>query len=184
METKAKAKVKGKSENSILPRLPRARTHRSETAHTSGPTAQMKKKTRIHHGKVKLRGRSQKNLRVWRHLMMREWRWPKRNRTTRWGKRKEQRPTFHCLVEDDEEEQASGGLNHLVQRNSGGAHWTLKNVTFCGRLGSSGERNAEGQVSRHLHRGIRKIQEWEEVQRTRWRTYQQLWKAGHVRQNS
>ena len=39
------------------------------------------------------------------------------------------RPAFHCFAEDDEEEQASGGLNHLVSRNAGGAQWTLKKDT-------------------------------------------------------
>ena len=48
----------------------------------------------------------------------------KRNRVTRRRKRKDQRPTFHDFAEDDEEEQASGGLNHLAQRNTRGAHWT------------------------------------------------------------
>ena len=36
---------------------------------------------------------------------------------------------LHYLAEDDEEEQASGGLNHVVQRNAGGAQWTWKKVT-------------------------------------------------------
>ena len=40
-----------------------------------------------------------------------EWCSPKRNRITRWRKREDQRPTFHYLAEDDEE-QVSGGLNH------------------------------------------------------------------------
>ena len=39
------------------------------------------------------------------------------------------RPTFHNLAHDHKEEQASGGLNHLVQRNPGGAQWTWKKVT-------------------------------------------------------
>ena len=40
-----------------------------------------------------------------------------------------QRPTFHDLTEDDEEEPASGGLNHLVQRSAGETQWTRKKVT-------------------------------------------------------
>ena len=39
------------------------------------------------------------------------------------------RPAFHDLAEDDEDVQASGGLNHLVPRNAGGAQWTWKRVT-------------------------------------------------------
>ena len=39
------------------------------------------------------------------------------------------RPAFHRLAEDDEEEQARGGLNHLVSRNAAGAQWTWKKVT-------------------------------------------------------
>ena len=35
----------------------------------------------------------------------------------------------HHLAEDDGGEQASGGLNHLVSRNAGGAQWTWKTVT-------------------------------------------------------
>ena len=31
-------------------------------------------------------------------------------------------------VADDEDEQASGGLNHLVPRNDGGGQWTRKKV--------------------------------------------------------
>ena len=37
--------------------------------------------------------------------------------------RPDQRPTFHYLAEDHEEDQASGRLNQLVQR-SAGAQWT------------------------------------------------------------
>ena len=39
------------------------------------------------------------------------------------------RPAFHYPAEDDEDEQASGGLNHLVSRNAGGAQRTWKKVT-------------------------------------------------------
>ena len=39
------------------------------------------------------------------------------------------RPAFHFLAEDDEDEQVSGGLNHLVPRNAGGTQWTWKKVT-------------------------------------------------------
>ena len=42
------------------------------------------------------------------------------------------RPASHCLAEDDEGEQASGGLNHLVTRNAGGERWTWKRVDSGG----------------------------------------------------
>ena len=58
-----------------------------------------------------------------------EWCWPKKGRVTRWRRRIDSRPAFHYLAEDDEGEQASGGLNHLVPRNAGGAQWTWKKVT-------------------------------------------------------
>ena len=56
-----------------------------------------------------------------------EWCWPRGNRITRWRRRVDPRPAFHYFAED-EDEQASGGLNHLVSRNAGGAQWTWKKV--------------------------------------------------------
>ena len=50
-----------------------------------------------------------------------EWYWPRRNRITRWRKRVDPRPAVHYLAEDDKDEQASGGLKHLVSRKAGGA---------------------------------------------------------------
>ena len=50
-----------------------------------------------------------------------EWCWPAKSRVTRWRRRIDSRPAFHSLAEDDEGEQASGGLDHLVSRNAGGA---------------------------------------------------------------
>ena len=47
-----------------------------------------------------------------------EWCWPKKSRFTGWERRIDSRPAFHNLAEDDEGEQASGGLNHLVSRNA------------------------------------------------------------------
>ena len=38
-------------------------------------------------------------------------------------------PTFQYLDKDDQEKQSPGGLNHLVQRNAGGAQWTWKRAT-------------------------------------------------------
>ena len=50
-----------------------------------------------------------------------EWCWPRKNRITTSGKRVDPRPAFHYLAEGDEDEHVSGGLNHLVPRNAGGA---------------------------------------------------------------
>ena len=58
-----------------------------------------------------------------------EWCWPKKSRVTRWRRRIDSRPAFHYLAEDDEGQQASEGLNHLVSPNAGGAQWTWKKVT-------------------------------------------------------
>ena len=87
------------------------------------------------------------SLQIWRHLSADicvadvnefggtlddegEWCWPRRNRITRWRRWVDPRPAFHHLAEDDEDEQASGGLDHLVSRNTGGAQWTWKKVTL------------------------------------------------------
>ena len=61
-----------------------------------------------------------------------EWCWPKESRVTRWRRRLDPQPEFHHLAEDDEGEQASGGLNHLAPRNAGGAQWTWNKVTVVG----------------------------------------------------
>ena len=66
-----------------------------------------------------------------------EWCWPRRNRITRWRRRVRPRPAFHHLAEDDEDLQASGGLNHLVSRNAFGAQWTWKKVTVAGDSGTA-----------------------------------------------
>ena len=76
------------------------------------------------------------------------------------------KPTFHYLAEDDEEEQVSGGLNHLVQRNAGRAQWTWKRGTVV----VDSEAAEKEHVSRKIHRGNAEIEE--------------LWTASHVRHNS
>ena len=53
----------------------------------------------------------------------------KKNSITRWSRRFDPRPAFHNFAGDDEDEQAPGGLNHLVSRNAGGAQWSWKKVT-------------------------------------------------------
>ena len=39
------------------------------------------------------------------------------------------RPAFHYLAEDDEDEQVSGGLNHLASRNAAGSVDVEEKVT-------------------------------------------------------
>ena len=70
-----------------------------------------------------------KNSRAWRRITKKEGRCcPKTGRVTRWERRIDPRPAFHYLAEDDEDEQASRGLNHLVPRNAAGTPWTWKKV--------------------------------------------------------
>ena len=76
----------------------------------------MKKMTKVHYGKVNLRVTQ---LEEFASLDARL------------------RPTFHFFAEDDEEEQASGGLNHLVPRNAGGAQRTWKKVTVVVDVGAA-----------------------------------------------
>ena len=81
----------------------------------------MKKMIKHHRGRASLKERTLKNSRAWRRLTK---------------KPVDTRPAFHYLAEDDEGEQASGGLNHLVSRNVGGAQWTWEEGHRGGRLGS------------------------------------------------
>ena len=99
----------------------------------------------VHHGRVNLRG------------------WPARNRITRWRKPVDHRPTFNCPAEDDEE-QASGGLNGPTTRKRssvdvGESHRRAENV------------NAEEHGSRNIQRKRKDLREG--VQGTRRREYLQ-----------
>ena len=122
----------------------------------------------------------------WRHLMM--WEngiWPRRNRISRWRRRVDPRPAFHYLDEDDEGEQASGGLNHLVSRNAGGALWTWKRVTVVVDSGAADNVMAKEHVSRTTpQKATEGSILGEGVQRSRRRAHEELWTAGHVRQIS
>ena len=85
----------------------------------------MKKMTKARRGESELEGEKAEELASLEALDDEgEWCWPRRNRITRWGKRMDPRPAFHHLAEDDEDEQASGGLNNWVQRNAGGTQKT------------------------------------------------------------
>ena len=58
-----------------------------------------------------------------------EWCWPKKGRVTRWGRKIDSRPAVHYLAEEDEDEQVSRDLNHLVSRSAAGTQWTWEKVT-------------------------------------------------------
>ena len=83
-----------------------------------------------------------------------------------------------AFAEDDEEEPAVGRLNLLDQRNAGAAKWTWEKSHLCGRLGNSGERDAESMFPEIS------TQEREGVHRTRRRAHQYRWTAGHALWNS
>ena len=86
-----------------------------------------------------------------------EWCWPRRNRITRWDKRMDPWPSCHHLAENDEEEQASGGLEPFGPTKRLRSSVDVEESRRRGRLGSGG---------RSIHRGNGKIQEWDGVQRT------------------
>ena len=59
-----------------------------------------------------------------------EWCWLEKGRVTRWRRRIDSLPAVHNLAEEDEDEQVSGGLNHLASRSAAGTQWTWKKVTM------------------------------------------------------
>ena len=65
--------------------------------------------------------------------------------------RDDHRPTIHYFAEDDEEKQASIGLNLLVQRNTGGAQWTWRKDTVAVDSGA-----AENAMPKSMFPEIRK----------------------------
>ena len=91
---------------------------------------------------------------------MTTWCWPKKGRVSRWERRLDSRPAVHFLAEEDEDEQVSRGLNHLVSRSAAGTQWTSKKVTV-----------------------VVEVQERKRVRRTRRREHQEQWAADHVRQD-
>ena len=64
-------------------------------------------------------------------------------------KARDQMPTFHFVAEDDGEESAFGGLNHLFQRSAGGDQWTGKKVTVVVDSGA-----AENVMPKSMFSGI------------------------------
>ena len=92
-----------------------------------------------------------------------EWCWPEK-RVTRWGRRTDSRPAFHYLAEDDEDEQASRRLNHLVSRSATGTQWTWKKVTVVVDSGAVESVMPRSMFPRDGHQANREVQEWKMVQ--------------------
>ena len=92
-------------------------------------------------------------------------------------------PTFHYLTEGDEEEQALGGLNHLVNWNAGLVQCTWKKVTIV--LASGAAKNV---MSKSMFLEVStvetEIQEREGGQKKLEKQHQELWSARHVPRNS
>ena len=98
--------------------------------------------------RASLKERTLKNSRAWRRLTKKESGAGLRRTDSPGGEGELTRdPAFHCFAEDDEGEEASGGLNHLVPRNAGGAEWTWKKVIVVVDFGSSREYDAEEHCS-------------------------------------
>ena len=90
-----------------------------------------------------------------------------RNSITRWGKVADQRPTFHYLAEDDEE----------AERDAGGTQSIWKNVFVVVDSGA-----AEILMPKSM---FPEVSTWEaeDPRMGRGSKDQELWTAGHVRQN-
>ena len=73
-----------------------------------------------------------------------EWCWSRRNRITRWGKRMDPGPAFHCRADDEDEPSA-------WRIASSGPTVDVEESHSCSRLGGSGERDAEEHVPRDVH---------------------------------
>ena len=110
------------------------------------------------------------------------WCWPEKSGVTRWRRRIDSRPAFHYVAEDDEDEQASRGLNHLASRNAGRAQWTWKKVTVVVDSGA-----AENVMPRSMFPevGIRQTERSKNGKGFKGpgRKHQKLWAARPVRQD-
>ena len=105
----------------------RAKPDTAMTAASTGISELLvhKKMTRSHRGRVCLKEKKTEELAsLGTPDDEGEWCWPRRNRITRWSRRIDPQLALHYLAEDDEGEQASGGLNHMLSRNARGDQWT------------------------------------------------------------
>ena len=85
----------------------------------------MKKMIKHHHGESEPEGENAEELAsLDMHDEEGEWCRPEKGRVTRWGMRIDSRPAVHYLAVEDEDEQVSRGLNHLVSRSAAGTRWT------------------------------------------------------------
>ena len=78
--------------------------------------------------------------------------------------------------ENDKSKGLTGGLNHLVPRNAGGAQWTWKKVTLVVDSGAAGNVMPRSIVHRE-------VQERKGVRRTRRGAHQEFWAASYFRQD-
>ena len=86
--------------------------------------------------RVSLKEKRQTNSRAWRHLMTNE----SGARLEGTGSPDEEGGLIrdqHFTTLPNEDEQASGGLNHLASRNAGGTPWTWKKVTTAEDSGAA-----------------------------------------------
>ena len=115
--------------------------------------------------------------------MREKWCWPKRNRITRWEKEWVNCQHSITLQKTTKESRRLEDLNHVVQRDAGGAQWPWKKVTVVADSGK-----AENVMLRRMFPEIstevtERSKNGERMQRTR-RSTSSTWTAGHVRQNS
>ena len=104
----------------------------------------MKKMVKHHRGRPSLQERTLKNSGAWRRLTKKESGAGQRRAGSPGGEGEiDSRPALHHLAEDDEGEQASGGLNHFVSRSAAGTQRTWKKVTVVVDVRSSRECDAE-----------------------------------------
>ena len=86
------------------------------------------------------------------------------------GKASGPKTSISLACQDDEGEQVSRGLHHLVPRNAGGAQWTWEKVTVVADSGA-----AENVMPRSMFpRWGSEVQEWQRVQGTREGEHQEL----------
>ena len=118
----------------------------------------MKKMITQHRGRVSLKERMLKNSRAWRRLTRKESGAGLRSaESPGGGRRSDSRPAVHYLAEEDEDEQVSRGLNHLVSRSAAGTQW--KKVAVVVRLRSSRESDADEHVSRDRDQANREVRD-------------------------
>ena len=128
LETKAKGK--GKSETRCCYDCGEQGHVGAKCPHRLTTTAQAKKRTKARRENVSLKEQRQKNSRARRHVMTREsGAGPEGTESPDGQSEWTQDQHFTSLLKMTRNEQVSGGLNHVVPQNAGGAQLTWKKVT-------------------------------------------------------